>query len=338
MGSWHGTRRTLPLHALALMANATRSMSSTAMAFSSSRDPRSWAKVLPSPSSPRTTAPPCFRPLPLRMSALPRAMTGTGWINPERLHLDAALRDSRVRRPAPSPAERLLVRDRLVHVKRDDLLRLPSSHVGGNKARKFLSLDALPSEEFPDALVSFGGPQGNAMVALAAIVAAKNAEEGEDAASSEELVDDLWRLDAAASEGGGDDASVATPPSPSSPETIPATAPKEKKRFVYYTKTLPRYLRKNPNGNLLRALALGMELRAVSHDEYARLFGGLHGGSVRAPADLEPPAPGRSLWVPQGGACGIARPGGDVLAREVVEYWSAQGLGGPLAVCVPGGT
>jgi 1-aminocyclopropane-1-carboxylate deaminase/D-cysteine desulfhydrase-like pyridoxal-dependent ACC family enzyme len=81
-----------------------------------------------------------------------------------------------------------------------------------------------------------------------------------------------------------------------------------------------------------------MELRTVSHVEYDRLFGGLHGGSVLAPADLDPPVGGRSLWIPQGGACRIARPGGEVLAREVVAYWSRHGKGSPLAVCVPGGT
>ena len=70
-----------------------------------------------------------------------------------------------------------------------------------------------------------------------------------------------------------------------------------KKQFIYYTKTMPRYLRKYPNGNLLRSLALGMEIRTLSHGEYSRLFGGLHGGSAMAPADLEPPLPGRSLWV-----------------------------------------
>lgn len=70
-----------------------------------------------------------------------------------------------------------------------------------------------------------------------------------------------------------------------------------KKRFIYYTKAIPRYLRKYPNGNFLRALALGIEIQTLSHSEYNRLFGGLHGGSVMAPADLEVPVPGKSLWV-----------------------------------------
>ena len=77
----------------------------------------------------------------------------------------------------PSPVERLLVRDRLVYVKRDDLLRLADSNVSGNKARKFLSLNELAAENFPDVVVSYGGPQSNAMLALAAIVHSKNVDD-----------------------------------------------------------------------------------------------------------------------------------------------------------------
>ena len=216
--------------------------------------------------------------------------------------------DAKVMYPASSPIERLLVRDRLVYVKRDDALHLPGSNVCGNKGRKFLSLDGIPPSDFPDAIVSYGGPQSNAMVALAAIVNSKNN----------------------------------APPSPASSSSADVEGEeKKKKRFVYYTKTMPRYLRKNPTGNLLRATALGMEVRTLPHGEYAGLFGGLHGGSALAPADLDPPAPGRSLWMPQGGAlCAIAKAGCDDLANEIIDYWDARGGGGcaPLAVCVPGGT
>lgn len=271
--------------------------------------------------------------------------------------------DAKLRYPSPSSVERLLIRDRLVYVKRDDALHLPGSNVSGNKARKFLALNEVPAGEFPDVVVSYGGPQSNAMLALAAIVSSKNAEllakgggeendrrppsqeDGEEEAREDDI---FWQLDVSdeetdgrkngygggkkkeASRGGGLSSSL---PTEASPEEE-----KEKKRFVYYTKTMPRYLRKNPNGNLLRAMALGAEIRTLSHDEYERLFGGLHGGSAMAPADLDPPVPGRSLWMPQGGACGIATRGSDVLAGEIVDYWTRNGRGMPLAVCVPGGT
>jgi 1-aminocyclopropane-1-carboxylate deaminase len=42
--------------------------------------------------------------------------------------------------------------------------------------------------------------------------------------------------------------------------------------------------------------------------------------------------------MPQGGACTLAEPGSEVLANEIIDYWSANGRGMPLAVCVPGGT
>lgn len=206
----------------------------------------------------------------------------------------------------PSPVERLLVRDRLVYVKRDDLLRLPDSNVSGNKARKFLSLNELAAENFPDVVVSYGGPQSNAMLALAAIVHSKNVDDG--------------------------------------------TA--KRKRFVYYTKKLPRYLRQQPSGNFLRAKSLGMELVELPHWKYDELFGGESGGSASPPPELEPPplaidddveaasfsAPLSCLWVPQGGACGVACRGARFQAEEIVEFWHQSGKGLPLAVCLPGGT
>ena len=42
--------------------------------------------------------------------------------------------------------------------------------------------------------------------------------------------------------------------------------------------------------------------------------------------------------MPQGGACSIAEPGSDVLAKEIIDFWSSNGKGMALAVCVPGGT
>jgi 1-aminocyclopropane-1-carboxylate deaminase len=295
----------------------------------------------------------------------------TGWINSDTLIFQDTIRDgvdeitvggggnnmdedgdTKVIYPSPSAVERLLIRDRLVYVKRDDALHLPCSNISGNKGRKFLSLNNIPALDFPDAIVSYGGPQSNAMVALAAIVSSKNAVLRSRGQNPPEEVNRLTGmdgdyafrqldvseddiLDQDKSESGYISQMV---PSSSSKETIRSATTAPVKRFVYYTKTMPRYLRKNPNGNLLRAMALGMEIRTLSPDEYNDLFGGMHGGSVLAPADLDPPDPGRSLWVPQGGACGIARPGSDALAGEIVDFWSANGRGMPLAVCVPGGT
>jgi len=296
----------------------------------------------------------------------------TGWINSDTLNLQQATNqherikpdaasftyddnDTQIQYPSPSSVERLLIRDRLVFLKRDDCLHLPGSNISGNKARKFLSLNNLPAEQFPDAIVSYGGPQSNAMVALAAIVSSKNAELRDDSGSNggEQMdlqnngmaQDMFWELDVLDDEvqlrrkNGEEDENDSNNIGNSSTSTnTNETTDEPQKRFIYYTKPLPRYLRKNPNGNLLRALALGMEIRTLSHDEYSRLFGGLHGGSSLAPADLDPPVPGKSLWVPQGGACGIAKHGSDVLANEVIDYWTLHGKGMPLAVCLPGGT
>jgi len=69
---------------------------------------------------------------------------------------------------APSRVEAVEVRGRRIFVKRDDKYRLPETGLCGNKARKLYSLNNL--SPFPQDLVSHGGPQSNAMVALAAVV------------------------------------------------------------------------------------------------------------------------------------------------------------------------
>lgn len=236
-------------------------------------------------------------------------------------------------------------------------MHLPNSNVSGNKARKFYALNNIPAQEFPDAIVSYGGTQSNAMVAIAAIVNSKNreleneniqkevegAERGEQSLFSElDVIEDDIRMKA---EENDDFLEFMSNDSTEDQEmdaidhendVNPQTTPK--KRFIYYTKPLPRKLKKHPSGNFLRALALGMELRTVSHEQYSCLFGGLHGGSTMAPADLDVPVPGKSLWMPQGGACSLAEPGSDVLAKEIVDYWTSDGKGMPLAVCLPGGS
>jgi 1-aminocyclopropane-1-carboxylate deaminase len=215
---------------------------------------------------------------------------------------------------APSPVETILIRDRLIHVKRDDQLRLAGSQLSGNKARKMLSLALLADENFPECIVSYGGPQSNAMLALAAIVNFRNQQQG-----SVETVDSR----------SSDSAYGANEP----------TTGQKRFRFVYYTKKLPRFLRNQPSGNLFRAKSLGMELVELSHREYDRLFGGDYGGSLNPPSSLLPPVPGgKALYVPQGGACEMARLGTRQLAREVVDFWAGAGKGRPLSVLVPGGT
>jgi 1-aminocyclopropane-1-carboxylate deaminase len=111
------------------------------------------------------------------------------------------------------------------------------------------------------------------------------------------------------------------------------------KRFVYYTKKLPRFLRNQPSGNLFRALSLGMELVELSNDEYQNLLASTERSVDVAPHDLPPPVYGDSVWVPQGGACSMAVHGTKRLAEEIYEFWSSSSIAHqPLSVCFPGGT
>jgi 1-aminocyclopropane-1-carboxylate deaminase len=221
----------------------------------------------------------------------------------------------------PSPVETVLVRDRLVYLKRDDQLRLAGPQLSGNKARKMLSLALLSDEDFPDCVVSYGGPQSNAMLALAAIVHFRNNDSNSNPLADEQHDDDP---DTGADV---DDASLQW-----------RDQTRRKHRFVYYTKRLPRFLRNQPSGNLFRAQSLGMELEELSPVEYNRLFGGDWGGKADPPPGIVPPVPRKSLYVPQGGACEVALLGTDRLANEIVDYWTLNGGGRPLSVLIPGGT
>ena len=180
----------------------------------------------------------------------------------------------------PSPVEIVKVRGKYVYVKRDDLLRLEGSHVSGNKARKMLALNQIPANDFPDCVVSYGGSQSNAMVSIAAIVHSKNREVSRLDANLESRINDVGNCDT------------------NFPiwEQESATQPSQK-RFLYYTKKLPRFLKKNPSGNYFRAKALGMEMIELSNDEYNHLFGGDFGGRSAAPKNLPISMMGDALWV-----------------------------------------
>ena len=192
-----------------------------------------------------------------------------------------------------SPVEVLTVRGRIIHVKHDDQLKLSGSGISGNKARKMYTLNEISAADFPKSLVSYGGPQSNSMLALAAIVNYKNRE----------LL----------------------------PENILSTTTKNSTtrgrepplKFVYYTKKLPKFLRNQPNGNLYRALSLGMELKELTHEEYSDLFehhsedfdGGKR-GEYRPPMGLNAPVK-NSLFVPQGGAFAASLVGVNRLSKEI---------------------
>lgn len=208
---------------------------------------------------------------------------------------------------SPSPVDVTMILNRIVHIKRDDQLRLGGSQVSGNKARKMLALNSLGNHNdngadnnnnynFPRCVVSYGGPQSNAMLSLAAVVHFQNEKHG----------------------------------------FLPTDD--DRRRFVYFTKKLSRFLRKQPSGNLFRAQSLGMELVELSNNEYTHLFGGDAGGRLDPPPLLDPPDPVESLWIPQGGASGVALAGTKQLGDEIVEYWEKVGAGRPLSIVVPGGT
>eukprot|EP00667_Euglena_gracilis_P015046 EG_transcript_15626 len=72
-----------------------------------------------------------------------------------------------------SAVEEYTVRGHRILVKRDDQLFLPQTNLSGNKARKLFALHNLSDPELPAGIVSYGGHQSNAMLALAMVAKAK---------------------------------------------------------------------------------------------------------------------------------------------------------------------
>ena len=149
--------------------------------------------------------------------------------------------------------------------------RCISPGVCGNKARKLLSMQGALA---PGAhVVSHGGAQSNAMLALAHLCRAHDGV-----------------------------------------------------TFTYHSKPLPAWLRKQPTGNLRRALHLGMRLREhASAAEYEAAC-----AAARESRDTE------ALFVPQGAAWPGAEAGVVGLAEEIGAWWQPQST--PLSVVVPAGT
>jgi len=250
-----------------------------------------------------------------------------GWCNGNTLHLTE---DKKNKAFSPSPVEVRTIRDRTVYVKHDDQLKLSGSGISGNKARKMWTLNEIPAEKFPPCLVSYGGPQSNSMLALAAIANFKSRQLVDS--SNDALGDELF-LDSNTEEDKYDSNEIGV-------DSDLTDDQRRTIRFVYYTKKLPRFLRKQPNGNFFRALSLGMELVEVSREEYRDLFEHRSDdfeGAEAPPMKLKAPVSG-SLFVPQGGAFALARVGAQKLAQEIYDFWSNDGNDRPLTVCVPGGT
>jgi hypothetical protein len=229
--------------------------------------------------------------------------------------------------PSPSPVEVLTIRGRTIHIKQENLLRLSGSGISGNKARKMWTLNEVSVSDFPKCLVSYGGPQSNSMLALAAITNYKNRKLAEEEKEGTTIMNNNG------SKNNNDN---------DHDNNISTSAPI---RFVYYTKKLPRFLKNQPNGNLFRALSLGMELKELSREEYSNLFehrsedndGGGGREGKRPPMGLTAPAPD-SLYVPQGGAFSSALVGVNRLSEEIYTvrwtFFSKLNIDTISCVCV----
>ncbi|QOY55118.1 1-aminocyclopropane-1-carboxylate deaminase [Candidatus Sulfurimonas marisnigri] len=71
-----------------------------------------------------------------------------------------------------SPISKLILENRTFYVKRDDLI---DPYLAGNKYRKLYTLLQTPSDKL-NKIISYGGTQSNAMLAIAAMCAEKNWE------------------------------------------------------------------------------------------------------------------------------------------------------------------
>lgn len=97
-------------------------------------------------------------------------------------------------------------------------------------------------------------------------------------------------------------------------------------RFDYFSKPLPEHLRSDPDGNLKKALELGMNLLEQEQEAY-----------VHRIAELKSSRRERVLVIPQGGADPLAQEGVSLLAEEIRAWKRREGIGS-LRVVTPAGT
>jgi len=96
--------------------------------------------------------------------------------------------------------------------------------------------------------------------------------------------------------------------------------------FIYYVKKMPKWLKANPTGNLKLALELGMKIVEVPHLEFYD-----HINSIRSNI------PKDTVFVPQGGACKLAKEGVRILAEEILSWKREIGIDS-FCVATPSGT
>ena len=96
--------------------------------------------------------------------------------------------------------------------------------------------------------------------------------------------------------------------------------------FHYYCKTIPRWLKEKPMGNLKMALDLGM----VAHEVSPSMF-------YDRVQTLESEYGNGSVFIPQGGADPVAEEGVGILADEIL-FWSAKAGLKSFTVATPSGT
>jgi len=103
--------------------------------------------------------------------------------------------------------------------------------------------------------------------------------------------------------------------------------------FLYITKTLSTTLQQNLSGNLKAALANGMELLEVMHEEYRDVVASLHSELPSVGIQMRE----GDLVLAQGGADLGAKEGVEQLAEEI-QVWQLENSSKELTVVTPSGT
>jgi len=168
----------------------------------------------------------------------------------------------------PSRIDMVQFRGRTFYVKRDDLI---DTCLSGNKYRKLYALIQTPKHTYTK-VVSYGGGQSNAMLAIACLCRFKG-----------------WE-------------------------------------FHYYTKSLPKTLKSEAEGNLELATKEGMIVHEVPHVLFTQKI-----EELRALREES------TLLISQGGADEIAKEGVYKLADEINE-WKTEKQLETLCVVLPSGT
>lgn len=107
--------------------------------------------------------------------------------------------------------------------------------------------------------------------------------------------------------------------------SLSALAKRQNKKFTYYVKAIPKLLKKTPIGNFKAALENNANVIELGYENFCKQI-----------ESIKKTLPPSSLFIPQGGACELAKEGVELLAEEIDSFIEWYKLRNPLVITSSG--